>query len=128
MQKLDRTGTATRFVLGPASPFSISFYVLISNHQMLFICYSIVGSLGTSLLNGATPVQPPILPFQEQPVLSTSGLSNVALPAVEPIGIPSECLLLKNMFDPSSEVCGPFSFFFLLCIQMRWQLICLFTD
>ncbi|CAN6438879.1 unnamed protein product [Victoria cruziana] len=75
MQKLDRTGTAT----------------------------SIVGSLGTSLLNGATPVQPPILPFQEQPVLSTSGLSNVALPAVEPIGIPSECLLLKNMFDPSSE-------------------------
>ncbi|XP_031498825.1 uncharacterized protein LOC116263283 isoform X1 [Nymphaea colorata] len=75
MQKLDRTGTAT----------------------------SIVGSLRTSLLNGTTPVQPPILPFQELSALPTSGASSVALPAAEPIGLPSECLLLKNMFDPTSE-------------------------
>ncbi|XP_022750996.1 RNA-binding protein 39-like [Durio zibethinus] len=77
MKKLDRSGMAT----------------------------SITGSLGVPLLNGSAPNPQavtlpvnglaaytiPILP----PIMSTTGL--------DPIGQPSECLLLKNMFDPATE-------------------------
>ncbi|GMJ03981.1 hypothetical protein HRI_004067300 [Hibiscus trionum] len=77
MRKLDRSGIAT----------------------------SITGSLGVSLVNGSAPTQQtvtlpvnglgaypaPVLP----PVMSTT--------ALDPIGQPSECLLLKNMFDPATE-------------------------
>ncbi|CAN6452565.1 unnamed protein product [Victoria cruziana] len=75
MQKLDRTGTAT----------------------------SIVGSLGAPLVNGAAPVQPPVISIPGQTALPTSAVPVVPVQAAEPIGIPSECLLLKNMFDPSTE-------------------------
>ncbi|XVE86619.1 hypothetical protein DITRI_Ditri18aG0048500 [Diplodiscus trichospermus] len=77
MQKLDRSGIAT----------------------------SITGSLGVPLLNGSAPnpqavtlpvnglaaYPAPVLP----PIMSTT--------ALDPIGQPSECLLLKNMFDPATE-------------------------
>jgi RNA-binding protein 39 len=29
----------------------------------------------------------------------------VAAPVMDPIGVPNDCLLLKNMFDPNNEVC-----------------------
>ncbi|KAL4333626.1 hypothetical protein GQ457_07G004600 [Hibiscus cannabinus] len=73
MRKLDRSGIAT----------------------------SITGSLGVSLVNGSAPTQQTVtLPVNGQgaypaPVMSTT--------ALDPIGQPSECLLLKNMFDPSTE-------------------------
>ncbi|CAL5326839.1 unnamed protein product [Camellia sinensis] len=77
MQKLDRSGTAT----------------------------SVAGSLGVPVLNGATSNQQAItLPIDGQ-----SAVLAPALPALvtsltsEPIGKPSECLLLKNMFDPATE-------------------------
>ncbi|KAI3838331.1 hypothetical protein MKX03_005459 [Papaver bracteatum] len=73
MQKLDRTGVAT----------------------------SIVGSLGVPMVNGQGPVQPIVgLPLN----LQAGIVPALAAPTPsEPIGNPSECLLLKNMFDPASE-------------------------
>ncbi|EOX92356.1 Splicing factor isoform 2 [Theobroma cacao] len=78
MQKLDRSGIAT----------------------------SITGSLGVPLLNGSAPnLQAVTLPVNGQaaypapivpPIMSTT--------AVDPTGQPSECLLLKNMFDPATEM------------------------
>ncbi|XP_030496264.2 uncharacterized protein LOC115712159 [Cannabis sativa] len=73
MQKLDRTGIAT----------------------------SIVGSLGVPALNGSAPNQSAMnLPINGQTAVAAQGLS---VGASVPIGTPSECLLLKNMFDPATE-------------------------
>ncbi|XVF61807.1 hypothetical protein PTKIN_Ptkin08bG0160400 [Pterospermum kingtungense] len=78
MQKLDRSGIAT----------------------------SITGSLGVPVPNGSAPnPQAVTLPVNGQaaypapvlpPIMSTT--------TIDPIGQPSECLLLKNMFDPATEV------------------------
>ncbi|KAA8530973.1 hypothetical protein F0562_005658 [Nyssa sinensis] len=78
MQKLDRSGTAT----------------------------SIAGSLGVPVLNGSAPNQQAItLPINGPAAIPASALSGqiIASVASEPIGNPSECLLLKNMFDPATE-------------------------
>ncbi|XP_011021826.1 PREDICTED: RNA-binding protein 39-like [Populus euphratica] len=78
MQKLDRTGTAT----------------------------SIAGSLGVPLLNGSAPNQQAIsLPVNGQTNIGAAAFPALVLPspAYESIGQPSECLLLKNMFDPATE-------------------------
>ncbi|KAH8503779.1 hypothetical protein H0E87_014871 [Populus deltoides] len=78
MQKLDRTGTAT----------------------------SIAGSLGVPLLNGSAPNQQAIsLPVNGQTNIGAATFPALVLPspAYESIGQPSECLLLKNMFDPATE-------------------------
>ncbi|PON45067.1 Splicing factor-like protein [Parasponia andersonii] len=88
MQKLDRSGTAT----------------------------SITGSLGTPAVNssgfilptppilGATPVASP-LATPLAPIPAPGGLqaAAVTVPSLDTIGVPSECLLLKNMFDPTTE-------------------------
>ncbi|KAK2996139.1 hypothetical protein RJ639_029446, partial [Escallonia herrerae] len=77
MQKLDRTGTAS----------------------------SITGSLVTPVVN-SPGLAPPILGLAP----AIAGLPNiglsvpaVTLPSVDVVGVPSECLLLKNMFDPQLE-------------------------
>ncbi|XP_034933009.1 uncharacterized protein [Populus alba] len=78
MQKLDRTGTAT----------------------------GIAGSLGVPLLNGSAPNQQAIsLPVNGQTNIGAAAFPALVLPspAYESIGQPSECLLLKNMFDPATE-------------------------
>ncbi|XP_058185999.1 uncharacterized protein LOC131303237 isoform X2 [Rhododendron vialii] len=77
MQKLDRSGIAT----------------------------SVVGSLGVPMLNGAASNQQAVaLPFNGQTVVAAPALpALVTSVALEPIGKPSECLLLKNMFDPTIE-------------------------
>ena len=36
--------------------------------------------------------------------LQNAGLGSLGGTVTEPIGVPTECLLLKNMFDPSTEV------------------------
>lgn len=51
-------------------------------------------SINMALGGAPTAIAAPILPAQ----VMTSMVP-------EPIGNPSECLLLKNMFDPSTEVC-----------------------
>ncbi|GMH06665.1 hypothetical protein Nepgr_008505 [Nepenthes gracilis] len=78
MQKLDRTGTAS----------------------------SIAGSLGAPVLNGSTPIQQPIaLPSNGQGLIPAPALPGQVhtSPAPESVGVPSECLLLKNLFDPATE-------------------------
>lgn len=78
MQKLDRSGIAS----------------------------SIAGSLGAPLLNGSAAGQQAMsLPMNGSatipaPVLPAQAVMSMAS---EPVGSPSECLLLKNMFDPSTE-------------------------
>ncbi|XP_011046657.1 PREDICTED: RNA-binding protein 39-like [Populus euphratica] len=88
MQKLDRTGTAS----------------------------SIAGSLGTPTLPtapilGATPVvSPAVAPLLSGAVPAIPGLPvpglqlpATAIPTMDTIGVPSDCLFLKNMFDPKAE-------------------------
>ncbi|GAB2267834.1 hypothetical protein Dimus_002811 [Dionaea muscipula] len=92
MQKLDRSGTSS----------------------------SIGGSLGTPAINNSVLAAPtiPILgaptslvsPLMQASVPGVGGLPvpGLAVPAmnvppVESVGVPSECLLLKNMFDPNVE-------------------------
>ncbi|KAI7754214.1 hypothetical protein M8C21_006444, partial [Ambrosia artemisiifolia] len=64
------------------------------------------GSLGAPIVNGSAPTAlPGVLPINVPatlpvPFLPTQIVSPVA---AEPIGNPSECLLLKNMFDPATE-------------------------
>ncbi|KOM31396.1 hypothetical protein LR48_Vigan01g095100 [Vigna angularis] len=61
---------------------------------------NISASMGMPVVNGSVPAQQavslpigaPVLPAQVMPT-----------PMVEPVGSPSECLLLKNMFDPTTE-------------------------
>lgn len=79
MQKLDRTGIAS----------------------------SIAGSLGVPMLNGSAPNQQAIsLSINGQAAVSAPALPTqvVTSPASEPVGTPTECLLLKNMFDPATEI------------------------
>ncbi|KAH1082756.1 hypothetical protein J1N35_022517 [Gossypium stocksii] len=76
MQKLDRSGIAT----------------------------SITSSLGVPLVNGSAPNQQATLPVNGQGAYPAPVLQPiVSTTALEPIGQPSECLLLKNMFDPATE-------------------------
>ncbi|PWA62369.1 splicing factor, CC1-like protein [Artemisia annua] len=71
------------------------------------IASSVTGTLGVGapLLNGSGSVQAGALPFNGLSAVPVPGLAQMVSPIVsEPIGIPSECLLLKNMFDPATEV------------------------
>ncbi|KAA8546936.1 hypothetical protein F0562_003365 [Nyssa sinensis] len=74
MQKLDRSGFTT----------------------------SIGGSLGLPVHNGSAPNQQAVSLPISGPAAALQG-QIVASLAPEPIGNPSECLLLKNMFDPATE-------------------------
>ncbi|KAI4310390.1 hypothetical protein MLD38_035372 [Melastoma candidum] len=65
------------------------------------VATSIAGSFGVPGLYGATNPQAAALPASvPMPVFPGSIVSPVA---AEPIGTPSECLLLKNLFDASTE-------------------------
>ncbi|KAJ7967135.1 RNA-binding protein 39 [Quillaja saponaria] len=93
MQKLDRSGTAS----------------------------SITGSLGIPAANstglhvpagpilGAAPVVSPLASVPALAALPGGGLqlptaaAAATVPSIDTIGVPSECLLLKNMFDPNDE-------------------------
>ncbi|XWS41425.1 hypothetical protein CRYUN_Cryun17cG0080700 [Craigia yunnanensis] len=84
MQKLDRSGIAT----------------------------SITGSLGVPLLNGSAPnPQVVSLPVNGQAAYPASVLPPImSTTALDPIGQPSECLLLTNMFDVATETEPDFDF------------------
>lgn len=52
-------------------------------------------------------VAPPLVQGGFPPVAGLAGagiIPGVIPAAIDPVGVPSECLLLKNMFDPSTEV------------------------
>ena len=67
-------------------------------------------SLATTPILGAAPALNPLLPGLMGQVPVIGGLPGAPIPvpatptAVDTIGVPSECLLLKNMFDPQNEV------------------------
>ncbi|KAK1439407.1 hypothetical protein QVD17_05225 [Tagetes erecta] len=63
------------------------------------------GLPGAPLVNGSTPTLPGALPFNVPATLPVPALSTQVISPIvsEPIGNPSECLLLKNMFDPATE-------------------------
>ncbi|THF94241.1 hypothetical protein TEA_004468 [Camellia sinensis var. sinensis] len=96
MQKLDRSGTASSIAGSPSTT----------------VANSPGFALPTASILGATPAVPPLISPLVQasvPVLAglpSSGLSvpTVTVPSFDTIGVPSECLLLKNMFDPTLEV------------------------
>ena len=59
------------------------------------------------MLNGSAPNQQAIsLSINGQAVVSVPALPTqvVTSPASEPVGTPTECLLLKNMFDTATEI------------------------
>lgn len=68
--------------------------------------FSIAGSLGAPVLNGSAPNQRATsLPLNGQTAVAAPVLpTNFTPPVLQSVGSPSECLLLKNMFDPSTEV------------------------
>ncbi|KAL9258227.1 RNA-binding protein 39-like protein [Drosera capensis] len=89
MQKLDRTGTASSIAGSLVTPGSV------------------LATPTASILGPATSMVAPLMQASTPAVggWPVSGLSVPAanIPTVEPIGVPSECLLLKNMFDPNVE-------------------------
>lgn len=106
MQKLDRTGIASRFVYSSYNIFiSLFIHVIVLFDHF----YSIAGTLGVPALNGSASNQRAAsLPMNGQAAVAAPVLPANVLP-VELVGTPSECLLLKNLFDPATEVCDFFS-------------------
>ncbi|XP_019057419.1 PREDICTED: RNA-binding protein 39 isoform X2 [Tarenaya hassleriana] len=82
MQKLDRSGTASSTGMTPAA----------------------------SIPGAASLISPLVAPLVQGSVPTIAGLPGtgilpgISIPtALDPVGVPTECLLLKNMFDPNSE-------------------------
>lgn len=106
MAKLDRSGIASRCVSDIV--FFCFGLVPFAENFTYYFCCSVAGSLGVPGLNGSAPAQqsinmalggaPAAIPT---PVLPAQLMASMV---PEPIGNPSECLLLKNMFDPGAEV------------------------
>lgn len=80
---------------------------------VLFCAISIVSPAGQAppafnMLSAVpTPAVAPMAPGLALPGmlgLQNAGLGALGGAVAEPIGVPTECLLLKNMFDPSTEV------------------------
>ncbi|GER47558.1 splicing factor-like protein [Striga asiatica] len=70
------------------------------------IASSVVGPGGVPAMNGVVPPsqQAITMPINPAAILPSPALPAQVLTMVpEPIGTPSECLLLKNMFDPATE-------------------------
>ncbi|XP_073008643.1 uncharacterized protein [Typha latifolia] len=90
MQKLDRSGITTSIASGVVAP--------VANTAPLSLPTSV---LGTPPL--ASPLLQPVLPTVGG--LSTLGLLPVPNPSMQSfeVATPTDCLLLKNMFDPSVE-------------------------
>ncbi|XP_011088625.1 RNA-binding protein 39 isoform X1 [Sesamum indicum] len=94
MQKLDRTGTASRFNTFLFAAF-LDFHANISLTSVFTFC-----SFTDSSAAVLGQISVPVLPGLADAALSIPALTG---PPMDTIGAPSECLLLKNMFDPNSE-------------------------
>lgn len=101
MQKLDRSGSGTS---GVAAPLATS-----TPAPALGLLGTAVPAAGAPLVRPPFFVQNPLVLAGAAPALGAAVLGSPGLVvppvvgAVEAIGPPSEFLLLKNMFDPSSE-------------------------
>ncbi|KAF8410382.1 hypothetical protein HHK36_002910 [Tetracentron sinense] len=95
MQKLDRSGNTSSIAGSVGTP--------ISNSPGL--------TLPAAPILGAVPVVAPVIsPLAQASVAALAGLPGAGLsvpavnvPPIDTVGVPSECLLLKNMFDPKME-------------------------
>ncbi|KAI6701022.1 hypothetical protein NL676_015346 [Syzygium grande] len=95
MLKLDRSGTASSIASSVGTP----------------AINSTGAALPTGPILGAAPVISPLAASLMQPNIPAlaglpgSGLQVTATtgPTIDTVGVPSECLLLKNMFDPTLE-------------------------
>ncbi|ONH92305.1 hypothetical protein PRUPE_8G167800 [Prunus persica] len=97
MQKLDRSGSGSG-IAGPLGTPAVNSTGV-----------SLPMALPTAPLLGAAPVVSPLVP----PITAVPGIAGLGvgglqiptaiLPSIDTIGVPSECLLLKNMFDPAVE-------------------------
>ncbi|KAK7289813.1 hypothetical protein RIF29_03774 [Crotalaria pallida] len=66
----------------------------------------LASSIGLPIVNGSAPAQQAIsLPISNPGIVPAAALPAQIIPSpmAEPVGNPSECLLLKNMFDPTTE-------------------------
>lgn len=57
-------------------------------------------------MNGSAPTQPAVMPIGNPGIIPAPVVPTQIMPTpvTEPVGNPTECLLLKNMFDPNTEV------------------------
>ncbi|XP_027366739.1 RNA-binding protein 39 [Abrus precatorius] len=100
MQKLDRSGTASSMV------GSLGNSVVNSSSLNLPATGNIPAA--AALLGAASVGSPLVSPLSSVPAvagLPGGGLQipTATIPSIDTIGVPSECLLLKNMFDPKDE-------------------------
>ncbi|XP_019430212.1 PREDICTED: RNA-binding protein 39-like isoform X3 [Lupinus angustifolius] len=66
----------------------------------------LASSIGLPIVNGSAPAQQAIsLPIGNPGIIPATVLPSqfMPTPVAEPVGNPTECLLLKNMFDPTTE-------------------------
>ncbi|XP_026665841.2 RNA-binding protein 39-like isoform X3 [Phoenix dactylifera] len=91
MQKLDRTGTATSVAGALAAPAVNSAAPTLPTASVLGVPQMV------------TPLLQPTVPALAGLPASGLAVASTTTQPVETVGIPSECLLLKNMFDPNVE-------------------------
>ncbi|XP_010920083.1 uncharacterized protein [Elaeis guineensis] len=91
MQKLDRTGTATSVAGALVAPAANSTAPTLPTASVLGVPQMV-----------APLLQPTVPALAGLPASSLAVASTTTQP-VETVGIPSECLLLKNLFDPNVE-------------------------
>ncbi|GAB4853127.1 hypothetical protein Ancab_017311 [Ancistrocladus abbreviatus] len=95
MQKLDRSGTASSIAGMLGTPAMNSSVVSAQSATVLG------ASTGVTSL-GAPIIQPSVTGLGGLPIAGLS-VPPVTVPSPDTIGVVSECLLLKNMFDPALE-------------------------
>ncbi|KAF8031561.1 hypothetical protein BT93_D0701 [Corymbia citriodora subsp. variegata] len=95
MLKLDRSGTASSIASSVGTPAINSAGAALPTGPILGVA-PVVPSLAASLMQPNIPALPG-LPGSGLQVTATIG------PTIDTVGVPSECLLLKNMFDPTLE-------------------------
>eukprot|EP01018_Ginkgo_biloba_P018999 Gb_11513 [translate_table: standard] len=95
MQKLDRSGLATS-VAGSVSAAPLANPAL-----------NLPGSTVPGISSVVAPLVPPVgqttMPGYMGLHSSAVAAPAIAAPALDSIGVPSDCVLLKNMFDPNNE-------------------------
>ncbi|KAB2094928.1 hypothetical protein ERO13_A01G002100v2 [Gossypium hirsutum] len=94
MAKLDRSGTASSIAGSVGMPANNSTGLTASTAPILGVAPSLPSLVPPTIPTSISTI--PGLPGGLQ--LPTNGI-----PAIDTIGSPSECLLLKNMFDPTLE-------------------------
>lgn len=76
---------------------NVCFAGILCDYGVYWYFYSGVGSLSLPTSNGVGITS-------GVPAISSMPVPPITVPSIESIGIPSECLLLNNMFDPDLEV------------------------